>query len=624
MRERGERDRHSGAFGSTRRTPGGGPQQQQSQSQGQAQQSEHAKLMVDSLVMFESQMTKLAPVLGAAGANHAEMLTRNAQTLVVNAERLNTMLKSGNSRALDAQIEAEVEGDYTSGSGSRESLADVWRKIGGEYREGVRVSDDLVRVVTGLLLGVGRVMKEYVHLQYGSQFGLEAGSVYGGGTPRGSPAVHGRSISLGEEDGRLRREGGVSPEAVGRERESRRSWEPAPSSGSGGGGVRSDSPLARASPAFHAVRELDRLETASPSLGASGLGLPKVNIPGGTRRLFAPSQQREMALVAENGQGDYEPSPTPASRTRAFDRADLAVPNIATQQQYQHSPLQQVREIPERSRTLTLPPQSQVFETPLRKHMTGGDGPGDSGEKVLSRDRDGRRKISVASVTTVRAGTSNTSTAVRSGSTTSSSGVSVPIHPGRPTLSTPSVATTAVTLDTGVTSAMSISRTPSHTSGSSSLYSTFTKPTFSRPEGILGLQQQLEGYRKRAENEGVPEGTSASSGTSNSGGGGAGDGIASGKGKNGNGGVPLMMTPESEREPRRKTLGVGSRIGARTSLDGVGGGGGSGDAGEFGERKKGRRAIVDLSVNAADRSAAATIGATARHERRRTVADIWP
>jgi hypothetical protein len=626
MRER-ERDRQAGAFGSTRRTPGGSQQQQNSghSQQSLKTQSEHAKLMVDSLTMFESQLLKLAPVLGAAGANHAEMLTRNALTLVVNAERLNTLLKSGNSRALDSQIEAEVEGDCGPSSGARDSLVDVWRKVGGEYREGLRISDDLVRALTGLLLGVGRVLKEYVHLQHGVQFGSESGSVYGG-TPKGSPAVHSRSISLGEEELRMRgglkgAGGGVSPDFG---RETRRSWEPGASGveRSGGSsnasastgpgsreealrklaGVRSDSPLARASPAFHAVRELDRLETASPAMGTSGLGLPKVNIP---RRLFAPSQQREMALVAENGQHpvEYDPSPTPASRTRrVFDRGELTVPMISTQQQFQPSPLQQVHEVPpERSKMVTLPSQSHVLETPLRRNNTASvGGNADSNERAFaSRDRLERRKISIASISTIRGPTSNTGSTTSGDNMTPISAVSVPV--GFSTL--PSGATTAVTLDGGISGAISISRTASNNSGSSSLYSTSTKPTFSRPEGILGLQQQLEGYRRRAEHDNLQEAESGAS---------YGEGGAGVKG--GRSGIP-----ESEREVRRKTYG--SRVGARISLDT-----GGRDAGQFGERGggAGERPVVDLSVNAADRGAAASVGGTRRSERRKTVTDIWP
>jgi hypothetical protein len=75
-----------------------------------------------------------------------------------------------------------------------------------------------------------------------------------------------------------------------------------------------------------------------------------------------------------------------------------------------------------------------------------------------------------------------------------------------------------------------------------------------------------------------------------------------------------LITPESDRGLKRKTLG---RASARASLDNAVSGVRS--ATEEAER----RPTVNLSVNAADRSAAATLGA-GRKERRRTVTDIWP
>ena len=725
------RDRYLGSFGTgSRQTPGHShqPSQASNHSHNSNTQSEHAKLLVDSLSMFESQIVKLIPALGTAGTNHADMLTRNAQTLVVNAERLNTMLRVGNGRALDAQIEAEVEGDYApphypSAFGSRDplltSLVDIWRKVGADYREGLRVSDDLIRAATGLLLGVGRVMKEYVYLQQSS----EIGSTHGG-TPRGSPAVLGKRISLGDEDARL---GSVSPET----KESRRSWEAGTtSSASGGGGaavgggssnasvstgtgsggsnsvaagsreealrrlagIRPDSPLARASPAFRAVRELDRLETASPALGtasASGggmLGLPKVNIPG-ARRLFAPSQQREMALVNDhyqqsNSNDYYDPSPTPAARISRIlsdrilgsgGRGEMGVPVISTQQEYQHTPLQQVHEMTplERSRTLTSSRGGQVYETPLRRNLTLASGHGDgvddkASPSIIARDHDERRRISIASATSA-----TTIRGVNSTGSNVSSAISSH-NPGPSTLPTPSGATTVVTPDDGISDFTSpkltgmsvgprIARTESissqrggelSASASTAMYSTSTKPTFSRPEGVPGLQQQLDGYRKRAAavNTAVEmDGSVSRDGSAN--------GSTSEKGR------ISMMTHESkrdgdgegerERETTRKTMGVvsgsstsmPSRNGVRVSVGGSSGvGGASPPPGEFGEMEprdvgsatistgitgngNGRR-LVDLTMNAvsrnaASRNAAATVGGVARRERR-TVADIWP
>lgn len=638
-------------------------------------------------------------VLGSStGTTHAELLSRNAQSLVVNAERLNAMLKSGNSRALDAQVEAEVETDYMPAHGppsslKNSSLVDVWRKIGGEYREGLRVSDDLVRAVTGLLLGVGRVMKEYVYLQNGG------GSSYGGsdtGTPRESPLVHGRSISVGEDEARSARGSGVDSPDGGRT--SRRSWEPRamPSTGSGGNsthatghttlsagsreealrrlaGVRPDSPLTRASPAFHAVRELDRLETASPGIGG-GLGLPKVNIPP-VRRLFSPSQQREIAIVnassADNspgGAGDeyasgngYEPSPTPLSRKRVG--GELNVPVLHREKRLPKSPLQTAQEVPlERNRTVTLPPSTQTtsYETPLRSltgrlsraSMTSGhddvDGRGETGT------RHERRKISIASIATIRA-VASSSSPLASGdgttpvSTSSERSSSIPHHPSG-LFTKPSRATTAVTLDSGMTSSpISMTRTDSgatnttsnttdtfatastmttnssNASGGristltnpSSVNSTSTKPTFSRPEsgGLSGLQQQLEGYKKRMENESM--GAHLGDQSVNEVGNGGGTGRRRvGASTAGNGSV--MISPDSEKEVRRKTYGL--RAGGGIVSPATGGGRLSLES----DREEGRRrvesnnAVVDLGDSPNTAAAAAL-----RRERRRAVTDIW-
>jgi hypothetical protein len=52
-------------------------------------------------------------------------------------------LRAGTNRALEEQIDAEV------GDGGGELSAEVWRRVGGEYRESLRASDELVRTVTG-------------------------------------------------------------------------------------------------------------------------------------------------------------------------------------------------------------------------------------------------------------------------------------------------------------------------------------------------------------------------------------------------------------------------------------------------------------------------------------------
>ncbi|KAF7364723.1 hypothetical protein MVEN_00342100 [Mycena venus] len=117
-------------------------------------QQEHTKLMADSLAMFEGHLARVA----GTGERTTHDLAQNAQKLVSAAERLNAILRAGTARALEEQIDAEVSGVD---SGMAPELAEVWRRVGGEYREGLRVSDELVRGVTGFLLGVGRVVRDF-------------------------------------------------------------------------------------------------------------------------------------------------------------------------------------------------------------------------------------------------------------------------------------------------------------------------------------------------------------------------------------------------------------------------------------------------------------------------------
>ncbi|PBK75253.1 hypothetical protein ARMSODRAFT_1000886 [Armillaria solidipes] len=112
------------------------------------QSGHHKELMHNSLSMFESQINRVQ-------LNASNDLLRNAQGIVTAAERLQGLMKGGNGRALEEQINAEV-GDRDMDA----DLVEIWRKVGGEYREGMRASDELVRAVTGLLLGVGKAVRD--------------------------------------------------------------------------------------------------------------------------------------------------------------------------------------------------------------------------------------------------------------------------------------------------------------------------------------------------------------------------------------------------------------------------------------------------------------------------------
>ncbi|KAJ7716325.1 hypothetical protein B0H14DRAFT_3522319 [Mycena olivaceomarginata] len=268
-RER-ERERYAPSpspFGSVRRHGSGG-----GGGSGGSGQQEHTKLMGDSLAMFEGHLARVA----GAGERTSHDLATHAQKLVGAAERLNAILRAGTARALEEQIDAEVSGVD---GGSAPELAEVWRRVGGEYREGLRVSDELVRGVTGFLLGVGRVVRDF-------------------GEGRGSDEGRGSASPDAGRDGR-------------RSVESRRSVEKDDRRTSGGGGR--ESALGRPSSVLNM-----RHEAAPPSA-------PRNPTPA-SRRLLTPREQRELhasgGIVASDSQetvlpdrhGGYEPSPTPASR----------------------------------------------------------------------------------------------------------------------------------------------------------------------------------------------------------------------------------------------------------------------------------------------------------------------
>ncbi|KAJ7705003.1 hypothetical protein B0H17DRAFT_698449 [Mycena rosella] len=291
-------------FGSVQRRHGSGG----------AGPQEHTKLMGDSLAMFEAQLARVGGGVGGGAAD----LARSAQALVGAAERLNAILRAGTGRALEEQIDAEVSG-VDSGAAAVE-LAEVWRRVGGEYREGLRVSDELVRGVTGFLLGVGRVVRDF-------------------GDGRGS------------EEGR----GSVSPEAGRdgrRSAESRRSWEAKDRGGRESAlGVRPAS-----------VLNVRGHEPTPPSA-------PRTATPS-SRRLLTPREQRELnasgGIVASDSletvlprKAGYEPSPTPASR----------------KPQLKQGTLDRSRTLPPISIPKPLPSLPSESASTLRRNQTVGDKP---------------------------------------------------------------------------------------------------------------------------------------------------------------------------------------------------------------------------------------------------------
>lgn len=510
------------------------------------QQTEHTKLMLDSLTMFESHLSKLPHLRTSQGD-----LTRNAQNVVYAAERLNGLLRLGTSRAMEAQVGAEV--DDSTGVNKE---AEVWRRVGAEYREGVRAADDLVRGVTGFLLGMGKVVRDFTASEQ----------------QHGSPSVHGRSVSLNEDDLRARGSAG-SPDVAGSTStgsgrrsalDSRKSWEPRDRERDREealrrlGAGRAESSLARSSP-FQPIRDRDRdldtkqLETPPPHGRAAQLS-SVVPSSGSTRRLFTPREQREHQMdAAANGtrrlgpsdsqrtltsSQEYEPSPTPASRTR-------------------DQPLGRSRTLP----PLTLPKPLATLPSESRKANVPVSTPAAS-----VRDRERRPRVSLASISTVRG--------------------SVP--PTFPGLTTPSSATTALTAHTVSNSPASpLVRTDSNKPARSTV--TFSRPSaVSVSAALSGLQQQhLDDERKRTLSTGAGDNSISDSAIHHH--------------HHPAPPVNKSISSSAAERDRRKTLGAAAQD----------------DAGIV---SYGRSS----NANAADRSAASTILPQGKRERRRTVTDIWP
>ncbi|KAF8505244.1 hypothetical protein BU17DRAFT_57977 [Hysterangium stoloniferum] len=256
--------------------------------------SEHARLMLESLSMFEAQLARIP------SSSSAPDLSRVAHNVVQSANGLNTLLRAANANALESQIEAEV-GDAP----AQVDASEVWRQVGGEYRESLRVSDELVRTMTALLLGMGRLVREAV-----KERGTDSPEVSAGGES-------GRSSLDGGERERVVRPTRRSTEADGRRsaemppyRESRRSLE-------------HDNPTKRAgdltsrpSTSLSTTREQERERrdhgdefTRERDRSSA---LDRLSI----RRMFTPrlrDQNRASPISPETPGGDY-PSPTPAPR----------------------------------------------------------------------------------------------------------------------------------------------------------------------------------------------------------------------------------------------------------------------------------------------------------------------
>ncbi|KIY51540.1 hypothetical protein FISHEDRAFT_56681 [Fistulina hepatica ATCC 64428] len=255
-------------------TPGGSS----TQTRQQQEAIELCKLMWESYHSFESQLSRSASRMPAARITGASDVLHGAEGLVDAAERLSGLLQQGSAYNLEAQIAME-----TNGGGSPE-LAELWRLVGVNYRDNTRVSIEIIRTLTSLLLGVGRTVHDVA---------VAPSRASSHGSTESSETAHGRSDSLEEP----------SPKAkeLDREETLRR--------------LTSLRPVTSMLTERERERERERYNTPLRS--------PKAGSDGPRSRLDDQSERRpeRNRLVATDSQrtlhafdNDHEPSPTPASR----------------------------------------------------------------------------------------------------------------------------------------------------------------------------------------------------------------------------------------------------------------------------------------------------------------------
>ncbi|KAG1780693.1 hypothetical protein EV702DRAFT_1194166 [Suillus placidus] len=258
------------------------------------QSAEHTKLMLESLTMFENILSRL-PNQSASVPD----LFRSAETIVLASEKLNVLLRTGTNRALEQQIDAEMDeisGEIPTG--------EIWRRVGGEYRESLRVSDEVVRMITGFLLGVGKIVKEASAGALNDPGLQHSRSDLGDDVSRRTPEID-RSSNRSRQDGR-------------RSVESRRSWEPSGPTTDLSRRLTGRAEGVVARPPSSRDRDPDQDQ---PSSSRNSLTLPPLPLSA-TRRLFTPREQRDLQMTStHNNPSDvvdlsleYEPSPTPAAR----------------------------------------------------------------------------------------------------------------------------------------------------------------------------------------------------------------------------------------------------------------------------------------------------------------------
>jgi hypothetical protein len=298
--------------------------------------------MLESLSTFECQLSRISQFhSSSSSARTAGDMMRNAQGAVYACERLNLLLKQNMNKALEEQIKCEINAPpANNGREKTDDPAEMLRFVGSEFREGLRVSDELVRCVMGLLLGVGRVVRDASITAERERERADR------------DREHARSISLDEEGLRLNRSrSSLSPEPNAPKHS--RGLGSTDSGESGSGSTSKDQRDVRSSswlPWEHrdwetkredALRRLSGCDSALGILrsGGTGGGLREardspsnpvgrgtINGSGSMRRVaaatttYTPASSSRVLRDSESTEtlhGRYKPSPIPISHTTA-------------------------------------------------------------------------------------------------------------------------------------------------------------------------------------------------------------------------------------------------------------------------------------------------------------------
>lgn len=313
---------------------------------------EHLRLMDESLTMFEALLSRLPPMGDTTTATVPEVF-RNAQAVVRFSEQVNGMLRAGTNRALERLIDSEV----SDANVSEVDMVGLWKDVGGDYRDMLRVSDELVRTMTGFMLGVGKVLRESTNTNANANASAIASNhnhLRGASedlSRRSAAAADSRSSTSGRGSGNGSADGGGGGGFGGRRStESRRSWDLVR-----GGAVERDKSdlLRRASSridvgAFSGQRASssmllrhERERTAERDDGSSPSS-SQAQAQQATRRLYTPGLQRERESTPASAKSDLVTMESLSLRER--DQEDgspsQAQAQPATRRLYTPGPLQ--------------------------------------------------------------------------------------------------------------------------------------------------------------------------------------------------------------------------------------------------------------------------------------------